>query len=92
MVSQNPASPERADSSTIRAMLVVDSPAHAVAADAAPVATASAFESARIRQLGSAFFADLNPTPLAAPHWIAHDHRTAQALQLPSGWHEDAAW
>jgi hypothetical protein len=92
MVIQNPASPERTDSSTIRAMLVADSPAHAAAADAVPVATASAFESARIRQLGAAFFADLNPTPLAAPHWIAHDHRTAQALQLPAEWHQNAAW
>ena len=92
MVIQKLASPERADSSTIRAMLVADSPAHAAAADAAPVATASAFESVRIRQLGAAFFADLNPTPLSAPHWIAHDHRTAQALQLPTGWHKDAIW
>ena len=93
MVIQNPALPWLADSLTIRAMLVAEN--HALVADAvnpALAAAASPFGAPRIRQLGAAFFADLNPTPLAAPHWIAHDHRTAQALQLPSGWHEDAAW
>ena len=93
MVIQNPTMPALADSPTIRAMLVAENHAPVLAAaDAAHAAAASPFEAPRLRQLGAAFFADLNPTPLAAPHWIAHDHRTAQSLQLPTGWHEDATW
>ncbi len=77
----------------MRPMLVADhqvSTSHAAAASA--VAAASPFDTARMRQLGAAFFADHNPTPLTEPHWIAHDHPTARALDLPAGWAQDAAW
>jgi len=93
MVIQNHAAPGYADSPTIRAMLLAERKApNPQAADPDAVATASPFDTARMRHLGAAFFADQNPTPLTEPHWIAHDPQTARALDLPTGWEQDDAW
>ena len=74
-------------------MLVADSPVPASATDdSSRLAQVPPFAPARLRQLGEAFFADQSPSPLPAPHWIAHDPQTAQALNMPAGWDSDAAW
>ena len=42
--------------------------------------------------LGPAFSAALPPTPLPAPHWIAHDAGIGAQLGLPAGWWESEAF
>ncbi|WP_225782851.1 YdiU family protein [Xenophilus sp. Marseille-Q4582] len=43
------------------------------------------------RTLGPAFFTVLRPTPLPAPHWVAHSEAASRALGLPADWHNDAS-
>ena len=93
MVIQNHAASGHADSPTIRPMLLAERQApapHAAYPDT--VAGTTPFDTARIRQLGAAFFAEQKPSPLPAPHWIAHDRQTADALNMPTGWEQDDAW
>lgn len=93
MVIQNHAGSGYADSPTIRSMLLAERQAPAPhAAHPGAMATTTPFDTARMRQLGAAFFAEQNPSPLPAPHWIAHDPQTADALNMPTGWEQDDAW
>ncbi|HEX5805102.1 MAG TPA: YdiU family protein [Macromonas sp.] len=40
----------------------------------------------RFEHLGDAFFTRLPPTPLPAPHWVAHSPALALTLGLPADW------
>jgi uncharacterized protein YdiU (UPF0061 family) len=46
----------------------------------------------RFAALGDAFFAHVQPTPLAAPYWVAHSSLVAAKLGLPPGWVQSEAW